>query len=81
MSLETWWSLLRQESRDSLIANNGDALSTAVLDDIVRVSGPLPSDAWWAGENGPNGFYFSDAGVDWVEEVANEEVPKSPSQP
>jgi hypothetical protein len=81
MSLETWWFLLRQESRDSLIASNGDALSTAVLDDIVRVSGPLPSDAWWADENGPNGFYLSDAGVDWVEEVANEEVPESPSQP
>jgi hypothetical protein len=27
------------------------------------------------GENGPNGFYLSDAGIDWIEAVANGEVP------
>jgi hypothetical protein len=75
MSLETWWPLLQPETRDWLIANNGDALSNAVLDDIARVGGPVPTDAWWVGENGPNGFHLSDAGVDWVEAVANEEVP------
>ena len=42
MSLETWWPLLQPETRDWLIANNGDALSTPVLDDITRVGGPLP---------------------------------------
>ena len=78
MSLEIWWPLLQQESRDWLIANNGDALSTPVLDDIARVGGPVPWDAWWVGENGPNGFYLSDAGIDWIEAVANGEVPEPP---
>src|SRR5664279_3404193 len=78
MSLEIWWPLLQQESRDWLIANNGDALSTPVLDDIARVGGPVPWDAWWVGENGPNGFYLSDAGIDWIEAVASGEVPEPP---
>jgi hypothetical protein len=78
MSLETWWPLLQPETRDWLIANNGDALSTAVLDDVARVGGSVPSDAWWVGETGPNGFHLSDAGIDWIEAVANGEVPDSP---
>ena len=78
MSLEMWWPLLQPETRDWLIANNGDALSTAVLDDIARVGGSVPSDAWWVGQNGPNGFHLSDAGIDWIEAVANGEVPDAP---
>jgi hypothetical protein len=78
MSLEIWWPLLQPEIRDWLIANNGDALSTAVLDDIARVAGSVPSEAWWVGENGPSGFQLSDAGIDWIEAVANGEVPDPP---
>ena len=78
MSLEIWWPLLHPETRDWLIANNGDALSKLVLDDIARVAGSVPSDAWWVGENGPAGFYLSDAGIDWIEEVANGEAPQAP---
>jgi len=70
MSLEICWPLLQQESRDWLVANNGDALSTLVLDDLARVGGPVPSGAWWVGESGPAGFYLSDAGIDWIEAVA-----------
>jgi hypothetical protein len=69
---------LQPETRDWLIANNGDALSAAVLDDFARVGGSVPSDAWWPGVNGPNGFHFSEAGIDWIEAVANAEVPDSP---
>ena len=78
MSLETWWPLLQPETRDWLIANNGDALTTQVLDDIARVGGPVPQEAWWMGEHGQRGFYLSDAAVDWIEAVANGEVPESP---
>jgi hypothetical protein len=79
MSLEARWPRLRQDSRDWLIANNGDSVSRPVLDDIERVGGPVPSGEWWVGGNGPDGFYLSDAGVDWIEEVANGEVSDSPS--
>jgi hypothetical protein len=78
MPLEAWWPLVQPETRDWLIANNGDALSPPVLDDIARVGGPLPTNAWWVGENGPNGFYLSDAGIDWIETVANGETPDPP---
>ena len=66
MSLEIWWPLLQPDTREWLIANNGDAVSRPVLDDITRVGGPASTDAWWVGENGPNGFYLSDAGIDWM---------------
>jgi|SRR5665647_3939992 len=58
------------------IANNRDALSTAVLDDIARVHVSVPSAAWRVGENGPNGFHLSDAGIEWIEAVANAEMPQ-----
>ena len=76
MDLETLWPLLRGESRDWLIANNGDALSQPVLEDIERVGGPVPLHAWWVGDNGPDGFHLSDAAVDWIEEAANGEIPE-----
>ena len=78
MSLEAWWPLLPPATRDWLIANNGDRLSASVLDDIAQVGGPPPADAWWVGSNGPNGCYLSDAGMDWIETVANAEVPDPP---
>jgi hypothetical protein len=78
MSLEAWWPLLRQESRDWLVANNGATLDPPVLDDLVRVGGSLPAGAWWLHDSGPDGFQLSDAGVDWVEAVANGEHPEPP---
>ena len=79
MSLEGWWPLLHDESRDWLIAHNGEALSDPVLHDLKRVSGSVPSEDWWVGDSGPDGFYLSDAGIDWVEAVANGETPDRPS--
>ncbi|GAA4965110.1 hypothetical protein [Kineococcus glutinatus] len=76
MSLETWWPRLQQDSRDWLIAHNGEALSQHVVQDIERVGGPVPTEAWWLGEVGPDGLRLSDAAVDWIEEAANGEVPE-----
>ena len=78
MSMEVWWPRLRQGTRDWLIANNGDALPASVTEEITRAGGSVATDAWWVGQNGPTGFYLSDAAVDWIEEVANEETPASP---
>ena len=78
MSLATWWPLVPPATRDWLIANNGDRLSASVLDDIAKVGGPPPADGWWVGSNGPNGCYLSDAGIGWIETVANGEVPDPP---
>jgi len=72
MSMEVWWSTLRPETRDWLIAHNGEAVPAAVVEEIARAGGSVTSDAWWVGRNGPTGFYFSDAAIDWVEEVRME---------
>ncbi|WP_432510512.1 hypothetical protein [Kineococcus sp. SYSU DK001] len=79
MSLETWWSHVQQDTRDWLLAHNGEALSPAVVQDVERVAGPLPAQAWWLDRTEPDGLHLSDAAVDWVEEVANGEVPRPPS--
>jgi len=79
VDLDAWWPLVEQQSRDWLIAHNGEALSTAVLHDIARVDGSLPSNGWWGLEKRPGGHYLSDAGVDWIETVANGEVPRPPA--
>lgn len=76
MTLDTWWPQLQQDSRDWLIAHNGEALSQHVVRDIERVSGPLPAQAWWVGETGPDGVTLTDAAVDWIEEVANDDFPE-----
>jgi len=75
MDLDTWWPLVPAATRDWLIAHNGEDLSAAVVADIAQVAGPLPVDAWWLGANGPTGVSLSDAGIDWVEAMANDEVP------
>lgn len=78
MSLETWWPRLHQDTRDWLIAHNGEALSDVVLQDIVRSGGPVPPGARGAGDEGPDGLHLSDAVVDRIEELANGEGPEHP---
>ena len=75
-SLEEWWPRLSQATRDWLIANNGDVVRASVVEEIKRAGGLVTSDAWWVGQSGPTGFYLSDEAVDWIEEVANGEMPE-----
>jgi len=78
MSLETWWSAVRPETRDWLVAHNGEPLPADIVDDIERVSGPVDPEAWWVAGRRPGGLRLSDAAVDWVEAVANGEGPPGP---
>ena len=78
MSIEQWWSRLRPESRAWLVANNGDVVPPDVVEEITSLGASITSDEWWVGENGPSGLYLSDAAVDWLEEVANDELPDQP---
>lgn len=75
MSIEAWWPKLRQESRDYLIANNGDVVPARLVEEIAGVGGAITTDAWWVGRDDPTGFYLSDEGIDWIDEVANGETP------
>jgi len=74
-SLDEWWPRLSQESRDWLIANNGDAVPARVISSVTDAGGVVSADAWWVGQSGPTGFYLSDEAIDWIEAVANGETP------
>ena len=70
--------MLVPETQNWLIAHNGEAVPVSVIREITRAGGSVTADAWWVGRNGPTGFYLSDAAVDWIEAMANEETPEAP---
>jgi hypothetical protein len=76
MTIDAWWPKLKPSTRAWLIENNGDALPPEVVAEIASVGGSVSSDAWWIGRSGPSGLYLSDAGTDWIEAVANGEMPE-----
>jgi hypothetical protein len=69
-----WWPHLGSSAKEWLVAHNGEPISADVLTEIVAAGGELSSDAWWIGEEGPDGFYLSDEAVDWIEATANGEA-------
>lgn len=71
-----WWPKLKLSTREWLIENNGDAVPAEVVTEITEAGVSVISDAWWVGQSGPSGFYISDAATDWIEAVANNEVPE-----
>ena len=76
MNIDQWWPKLRPSTRAWLIENNGDAVPAEVVAEIASVGGSVASYAWWVGQSGPSGLYLSDAATDWIEAVANGEVPE-----
>jgi hypothetical protein len=72
VSIEQWWPKLTPAAREWLIAHNGEPLTPQILA-AVSDSGDAadPSDWWWDSASGE--LAFSDAGVDWIEAVANGE--------
>ena len=75
MPIEVWWPRLRPGTREWLISNNGDAVPARVMDEIAAVGGPAQADGWWVDEGDSAGFYMPDDAIDWIEEVANAEMP------
>ena len=73
MGIDEWWPSLSDETRAWLIANNGDALPSDVVNEIASAGGAATSVALWVGKDGPAGFYLSDRATDWIEEIANNE--------
>lgn len=76
MSIEEWWPKLQSQSRDYLIANNGDVVPPKLVQEITGAGGVVTSDAWWLSQSGPAGIVLSDEAVAWIEEVANGETPR-----
>jgi hypothetical protein len=75
MRIDEWWPRLDVAARQWLIENNGDVVPPTVLDQIIAVTGTSPDDTSWLGENDTEGLLLSDEAVDWIEQLANEEMP------
>ncbi|MET0780610.1 MAG: hypothetical protein ABWY26_05760 [Microbacterium sp.] len=73
MEIDQWWPNLDSETREWLMAHNGEAVPAEVLSKIAAAGGAVTSGARWVGESGPDGFFLSDEAVDWIEEIANSE--------
>jgi hypothetical protein len=72
MEIERWWARLEPKTQKWLTDNNGDALPSAIVDEIVEAGGSVP-DEWDDDEQPTSGPRLSDADVDWIESEANEE--------
>lgn len=75
MPIAQWWPKLQQQTRDWLIANNGDAVTASVVAEIVEAGGPAAFDTWWVVDEDANGPVMPDEAIDWIEETANAESP------
>jgi hypothetical protein len=75
MPVAQWWPKLQQQTRDWLIANNGDVVPPAVVTEIAEAGGPATTDAWWVIDEDTSGAVMPDEAIDWIEEAANEESP------
>lgn len=75
-----WWDRLEPDAKRWLVGHNGEAVPVDVLRKIVSAGGVLSSDAWWIGEEGPDGFFLSDEATDWIEATANGESLPGPEK-
>ncbi|MGZ8801717.1 MAG: hypothetical protein ACXWZL_03610 [Mycobacterium sp.] len=73
MGIAEWWGALAPETRDWLIAHNGEPLSAQVLDEVVAANNGAKDPSWWAGESTEGASQLTDDAVDWIESVANAE--------
>jgi hypothetical protein len=67
MSIEEWWPRLHPATQAWLVQNNGDLLPNDVVAEITEAGGSLTPE--------PTGFSLPDDAVDWIEAIANGEVP------
>ncbi|MFE4543431.1 hypothetical protein [Arthrobacter sp. NPDC056727] len=72
--MSDWWPQVSAETRDWLMAHNGEPLAPPVASDILSVTGGATGPGWWAGESAA-GPRLTDEAVDWIEAVANGENP------
>ena len=72
MNIEQWWPRLAPGIRRWLVAHNGEVIPSLVMTAIRDAGDPLnPTDWWWDSNAGD--FTLSDAVVDWIEAIANDE--------
>jgi hypothetical protein len=72
--MEAVWLELRPETREWLIAHNGESVPASIISEVTRLGGPLAIGTAWVNDETPNAsFHFSDEVTDWIEQTANSE--------
>lgn len=75
MQIEDWWPRLTPETRNWLIAHNGEPLDASVRNDLLEVTQGEFDASWWVGSSEGGSSELSDAAIDWIEAIANDETP------
>jgi hypothetical protein len=70
---------VRPSTREWLIEHNGEALLAEIVDDIRLAGRSIASDPPSASQSGSTEFLLSDEATDWIEAIANDEVPRDGS--
>lgn len=73
MSIEEWWPKLTPETREWIIAHNGEPVPVDVASEINGAYDLVDPTA--VGRDVMPGVTLSDEDVDWIEAVANDEDP------
>ena len=73
MTIEMWWPRLRPDSRQWLMAHNGDVVPRLIIEEVAAEGGPAVTDTWWADADVSPGRVMPDEAIDWIEAAANEE--------
>ncbi len=71
MDIAQWWPKLESSTQKWLVDNNGDTIPPHVIVEIAAAGGP----GGGLSDTDLSDGGLSDADVDWVEAVANEETP------
>lgn len=74
MRIEEWWPKTDPAIRNWLINHNGEVLPPSILEEIKAVAGAPTEGASWLAAEASGLFFLSDEAIDWVEEVANDEI-------
>lgn len=80
MDIADLWNALGLQTREWLIEHNGEPLNPQVLDEVLAANNGATDPSWWAGESTQGSSQLTDDAIDWIESVANSEVPGSISQ-
>ncbi|MFZ2173716.1 MAG: hypothetical protein WAW17_06685 [Rhodococcus sp. (in: high G+C Gram-positive bacteria)] len=73
MDIAEWWNLLSPESREWLMAHNGEPLEPSIKSEILAAAKSGAQSSWWSGESTDGQSELTDEAIDWIEAFANRE--------
>jgi hypothetical protein len=71
--MEAIWSELTPETREWLIADNGESVPENIISAVTRLGGAVGVATYWVNDPSSASVHFTDAVTDWIEQTANGE--------